>query len=135
MRRLWFCVIGWMGWIVRRMYKEKERGLGTLSRSQASQVSAIWSLMNTIFYFLLKRNKNIENYHHLFLRVFKSFSSHMQKSLKSFSALLYVCCYPWYLILSTSVSFFRLLLKTQESTNCNRPTKKIIIKIGTIGTW
>ena len=46
-----------------------------------------------------------------------------------------VTCYPWYLILSTSVSFFRLLLKTQESTICNRPTKKIIIKIGTIGTW
>ena len=43
-------------------------------------------------------------------------------------------CYPSYLILSTSVSFFRLLLKTQESTICNRPTKKIIIKIGTIGT-
>ena len=46
-----------------------------------------------------------------------------------------VTCYPWYLILSTSVSFFRLLLKTQESTICNRPTKKTIIKIGTIGTW
>ena len=46
-----------------------------------------------------------------------------------------VTCYPWYLILSTSVSFFRLLLKTHESTICNRPTKKIIIKIGTIGTW
>ena len=47
---------------------------------------------------------------------------------------LHITCYPSYLILSTSVSFFRLLLKTQESTICNRPTKKIIIKIGTIGT-
>ena len=47
---------------------------------------------------------------------------------------LHITYYPSYLILSTSVSFFRLLLKTQESTICNRPTKKIIIKIGTIGT-
>ena len=48
---------------------------------------------------------------------------------------LHITCYPSYLILSTSVSFFRLLLKTQESTICNRPTKRIIIRIGTIGTW
>ena len=48
---------------------------------------------------------------------------------------LHITCYPWYLILSTSVSFFRLLLKTQESTICRIPTRRIITRIGIRGTW
>ena len=47
---------------------------------------------------------------------------------------LHITCYPSYLILSTSVSFFRLLLKTQESTICRIPTRRIITRIGIRGT-
>ena len=91
-------------------------------------------LLSTICY-TLKSTNNLKYYniHKALPFPYKLKVIYFSSSLRPSS--LHITCYPWYLILSTSVSFFRLLLKTQESTICNRPTKKIIIKIGTIGTW
>ena len=86
-------------------------------------------IMNVPFYLYYNIKKENSFRHSLFYKLEVIYFS---SSLRPSS--LHITCYPSYLILSTSVSFFRLLLKTQESTICNRPTKKIILKIGTIGT-